>query len=195
MTIDPIQTDAQPAGRRLGAGLRGLLLGAAFAVTFVAGGLVMSSAPAAAFSMVMDQAGMGEMGGMGGMHGMHGHGGMHAMMEAHLDKMLTAVDATPDQKERIKAILHKGFESIGPMHEKMAAGHKELHRLLIAPTIDRAALEQLRASEMGDFDQASRVLVQTLADAAEVLRPEQRAKLGAMMAEHHERHEHHHDNP
>jgi Spy/CpxP family protein refolding chaperone len=137
---DPIKSGAQP--KRLGAGPRGLLLGAAFAATFVAGGLVMSTAPAAAFSMVLDQAGMG------GMHGMHGHAGMHAMMEAHLDKMLTAVDATPDQKEKIKAILHKGFESIGPMHEKLASGHAELHKLLVAPTIDRAALEQLRASEM-----------------------------------------------
>jgi Spy/CpxP family protein refolding chaperone len=178
---DPIQPTAP---RRLGAGLRGLLLGAAFAATFVAGGLVMSSAPAAAFTMAMDEAGMG------GMHGMHGHARMHAMMQAHLDKMLTAIDATPDQKEKIKAILHKGFETIGPMHEKMAGGHAELHKLLTAPTIDRAALEQLRASEMADFDQASKVLVDTVADAAEVLRPEQRAKLGALMAEHQA---HHHD--
>jgi periplasmic protein CpxP/Spy len=190
---DPITTFTPPQRRRIVAGLRGLLLGAAFTATFVAGGLVMSSAPAAAVTMAMDQAGMGEMSGMGGMHGMHGHGGMHGMMAAHLDKMLTEVDATPDQKEKIKAIMHKGFETIGPMHEKMADGHKQLHRLLTATTIDRAALEQLRASEMSDFDQASRVMVQTMADAAEVLRPEQRAKLATLMAEHREHHEHHHD--
>src|SRR5579859_5663235 len=121
---DPIQSETPR--RRLGASLRGLLMGVAFAATFLAGGVVMSSAPAAAFAMAMDQAGMG------GMHGMHGHAGMHAMMEAHLNKMLTAVDATPDQKEKIKAILHKGFESIGPMHDKMASGHAELHKLLAA---------------------------------------------------------------
>jgi Spy/CpxP family protein refolding chaperone len=70
------------------------------------------------------------------------------------------------------------------MHEKMAGAHGDLHRLLSAPTIDRAALEQLRSDRMADFDQASKVLVQTLADAADVLRPDQRAKLAAMMAEH-----------
>jgi Spy/CpxP family protein refolding chaperone len=168
--------------RRFSAGLKGLALTAALAGSFIAGGVLMSGAPAAAFEMAMGEAGMGEMGPMG-MHGMHGHG--HAMMQAHLEKMLTALDATPEQKEKIKTILHHGFEQIGPVHQKMAAGHKQLHDLLTAPTIDRGALEQLRASEMADFDQASKGLVQTLADAAEVLTPAQRAKLATMMAEHH----------
>ena len=158
----------------LGAGLRRLLLGAAFAVTFVAGGLVMSGPPASALTMAMEG-------------GMHGHGDMHAMMQAHIDKMLTAVDATPEQKERIKAILHKGFESMAPLHQKLADTHADLHKLITAPTIDRAALEQLRAARIADLDQASKTMVDTIADAAEVLRPEQRAKLGALLAEHHHR--------
>lgn len=173
---------ATPSPRhRLGVGLRRLLLGAAFAVTFVAGGLVMSGPPASALAMAVEEAGMG---GMGAMHGMHGHGDMHAMAQAHIDKMLTAVDATPDQKERIKTILHKGFESIAPLHQKLAETHADLHRLMAAPTIDRAALEQLRAARVADLDQASKTMVDTFADAAEVLRPEQRAKLAALMSEH-----------
>ena len=52
--------------------------------------------------------------------------------------------------------------------------------------MDRGALEQLRAGEIGKLDQASRTLVQSMADAAEVLRPDQRAKLASLMAEHHE---------
>ena len=176
--IDAAKPSAAKAG--MGAGLRRLLLGVAFAVTFVAGGVVMSSTPAAAaLTMAMEDAGMG---------GMHGHGGMHAMAQAHIEKMLTAVDATPDQKAQIKSILHKGFESIGPLHEKLADTHRDLHQLLSAPTIDRAALEQLRAARVGDLDQASKVMVQTFADAADVLRPEQRAKLARLMAEHHHPH-------
>ena len=158
-------------------GLRRLLLGAAFAATFVAGGLVMTAAPVVAMAMEHGE-------GMGPMSMMHDHAGMHAMAEAHIEKMLTALDATPDQKEKIKSILHRGFEQIAPMHEKFAAAHGDLHRILTAPTIDRAALEQIRAERMADFDQGSKVLAQTLADAAEVLSPEQRAKLGKMMAEH-----------
>ena len=169
--------NAAPAPRRgPGTVARRLLLGAAFAVTFVAGGLVMSGTPAAAFTMAMEHEAMG---------GMHGHGAMHAMAMAHLDKMLVSVDATPDQKARIKDILHHGFASIAPLHEKMAATHRDLHRLLAAPTIDRDALERLRAARIADLDQASKVMVQTFADAAEVLSPEQRAKLTTLMAEHH----------
>lgn len=178
---DPIDA-AKPSAPRagMGAGLRRLLLGAAFAATFVAGGVVMSSTPAAAaLTMAMEDAGMG---------GMHGHGHMHAMAQAHIEKMLTAVDATPDQKAGIKSILHKGFESVGPFHDKLASAHGDLHKLLTAPTIDRAALEQLRVARMADFDEASKVMVQTMADAAEVLSPEQRAKLASLMAEHHHPH-------
>ena len=179
---DPIDAAKPSTAPRagMGAGLRRLLLGAAFAVTFVAGGVVMSSTPAAAaLTMAMEDAGMG---------GKHGHGGMHAMAQAHIEKMLTAVDATPEQKAQIKSILHKGFESVGPLHGKLASVHGDLHRLLSAPTIDRAALEQLRVDRMADLDQASKVMVQTMADAAEVLRPEQRAKLATLMAEHHHPH-------
>lgn len=178
---DPIHgaEEAKPAGTsRPGAraGLRRLLLGAAFAVTFVAGGLVMSDPSAAAFAMAMDHAGMG------------GHGGMHGMAQAHIEKMLTEVDATPDQKLRINAILKTAIASIAPLHEKLEATHGDLHRLLAAPVIDRTALEQLRAARVADLDQASKAIVQAVADAAEVLSPKQRAKLATLMAEHHHPH-------
>ncbi|HEY2662487.1 MAG TPA: Spy/CpxP family protein refolding chaperone [Caulobacteraceae bacterium] len=162
------------APRRLGVGLRRLLLGAAFAATFVAGGLVMSGAPAIAMEMAMEH-GMGGHGGMGGMKAAH----------AHIERLLTQVDATPEQKAKIETILKEAFHSMGPLHEKMASTHADLHRLLAAPTIDRAALEQLRAARIADIDQASKTTVQALADAAEVLTPEQRAKLATLMAEHH----------
>jgi protein CpxP len=173
MTDSPsTATDAKPAKTKTPY-LRRLLLAGAFALTFVAGGLVISGAPAAVAAMAMDHGGMG------------GHGGMHAMMQVHLDKMLTAIDATPEQRERIKSILKTAMTSLGPVHERMAATHSELHRILTAPTIDRGALEQTRSNLMGDLDQASKTLTQAIGDAAEVLTPAQRTKLGTMMADHH----------
>jgi protein CpxP len=160
-----------PSRPRLGVGLCRLLMGGAFALTFVAGGLAMSGTPAAALGMAMDHAGM-----------MAGHAGMHAMMQAHIEKMLTEVGATPDQRSRINTILKTAMVSIAPVHDKLAAAHGDLHRLLTAPTIDRGALEQLRAARMADFDEISKTLVQSLADAAEVLSPEQRARLATLMA-------------
>jgi Spy/CpxP family protein refolding chaperone len=156
---------------------RRLILGAALAAGLA--GAAAISLPALAQES-MEHAGH--------MHGMGPMGGDHAMMRAHLEKALTEIGATPEQKQRIGAILHGAFAGMGQMHEHMAATHAELHRILTAPVIDRAALERLRAERMAEFDQASRTLVSALADAAEVLTPAQRVRLGAMMAERHREH-------
>ena len=162
----------------LGPGARRVLLGAAFAATIVAGGLTGSGAIAWAADMAQGHA-------MG--HAM-GPGGMHAMMGKHIDEMLAKLDATPDQSARIHAILKDAMSAIGPVHERLAGVHGDLHRLLTAPTVDRTALEQLRTARMADIDQATKVMVGAMADAAEVLTPAQREKLGAMMAQHHAMH-------
>lgn len=164
--------------------MRRLLLAAAFATSFAAGGLGRPPA-ASAMQDAMAQDGMdahinGDMGA--------DHGGLHAMVHAHLAHMLAAADATPEQKAKIHGILKSAFEQIAPLHQRLASTHRELHRILTAPTLDRAALEQLRAERLADVDQASRVLVQALADAADVLTPEQRARLAARMAEEHHAH-------
>lgn len=172
MTIDRPKL---PSG---GFGARRLLFGAALAATFVAGGLTGSGAIAWAADMAQGHA-------MG--HGM-GHGDMHAMTGAHIDEMLAKLDATAEQSSRIHTILKDAMTTMGPVHQRLAGAHGEIHRLLAAPTIDRGALEQLRASRMADIDQASKVMVQAMADAAEVLSPAQREKLGAMMAQHHPMH-------
>jgi Spy/CpxP family protein refolding chaperone len=162
----------RPAAPRRGGGLlRRLMVGAAFAATFVAGGLVMSGAPALAMTMMED--------------GMGGHGGMHAMARAHFEKLLNQVDATPEQKAKIGVIVKTAFQSMASLHQSMEETHRDLHQLLAAPTIDRGALESLRAARMADLDQASKTLVQAMAEAAEVLTPEQRAKMANLMAEQH----------
>jgi Spy/CpxP family protein refolding chaperone len=163
--------------------LRGVLLGAAFAATFAAGGLLMSGPSAIAMQAAMDHMGMGGEGHMGA---------MHAQLHAHIAKMLDAADATPEQKAKIHKILMDAMEQLKPLHAKFAGAHKDLHAIFTAPVIDRAALEQLRAARIADVDEGSKVLVQALADAADVLTPEQRAKMGAAMARHHEGHPHPH---
>ena len=169
-----------PAPKRRG-WLRGVALGAALAASFAAGGVLMSGPSAIAMQAAMDHMGMG-----GGDH----MGAMHAALHAHIAKMLDAADATPEQKEKIHHILMGAMEQLKPLHSRFADTHKDLHAIFTAPTIDRAALEQLRAARIGDVDQGSRIVVQALADAAEVLTPEQRAKMGAAMEKHHEGHPH-----
>jgi len=165
MTIEPKSGQARPTTR-----FRGWLAGAALAGAFLAGGIALSGV-----SMAADAMG----------HGMGHMQAEHTMMAEHLDKALDAAEATPDQKARIHDILKTAMQSIMPLHKQMEEAHGSLHRLLAAPTVDRAALEKLRADEVAQLDQASRTLVNALADAAEVLTPAQRAKLAEkMMAEH-----------
>ncbi len=158
-----VKTSAQRRPRRW---LAGVALGAAFVV----GGLTMPMLAAQA-----RDAGMHAM--MGG----SGHAAMHAMAMAHIQKMLDEVGATPEQKAKIDSILRSGFGSMMSMHQSMEDTHRQLHALLTAPTVDRNALEQLRAAQIAQLDQASRAMVQAMADAADVLTPEQRAKLGQLM--------------
>jgi Spy/CpxP family protein refolding chaperone len=167
MMTDPIngQTTNTSGGPR-----RRWLAGVALATAFVAGGLTLPFIAARA-----QDAGMHAM--MGGPD----HAGMHAMAMAHLEQMLDKVGATPEQKSKIETILHTGFASMAGIHAEMQQAHARLHALITAPTIDRAALEQLRAAEIAQIDQASRKMVKAMADAAEVLTPEQRAKAAAMI--------------
>lgn len=112
---------------------------------------------------------------------MNGHAAVHGQMMSRMQAMLDAVGATAEQKARIGAILRAGFTPLMGLHAEMQKAHASLHALITAPTIDRAALEQLRSREMAALDAASRTLVKSIADAAEVLTPAQRAKAAAMM--------------
>ena len=146
------------------------LIGVALIGAFAAGGLTLPVIAAQAQDAAMS-----------GMMGGPGHGAMHGAMMAHIQQMLDKVGATPEQKAKIEAILHAGFSSMAGMHGGMQATHARLHELLTAPTIDRQALEALRASQIATFDEASRKLVDAMADAAEVVTPAQRAKLAQIM--------------
>jgi len=165
---DPLASQpiaAKPTGPR-----RRWLAGVALAAAFVAGGVTLPLLSASAQDAAM--------------HGMMGHGGMHAMAMAHLDRALDAAGASADQKAKITAILHAGFKPMADLHADMKATHASLHAILLAPTIDRAALERLRAGEIARLDAASKTLAAAMADAAEVLTPAQRAKLAAMPMTH-----------
>ena len=158
------------SGRR-----RRWLTGVALAAAFLAGGVTTGAVAAAAAAAQ----------GMAMHHMMGGPAEMHARAMAHVFRMLDQVGASADQKARIETILRAGFEPMASLHNEMRQTHAGLHTILSAPTIDRAALEQLRAGEIARIDQASRTMTGALADAVEVLRPDQRAKLATLMAEPH----------
>ena len=117
------------------------------------------------------------------------HGGDHkrfaglsdAEIEARIERLVKhaaiEIDATQEQQEQIIALVTEVAMDLKPMHDQMRATGRELHELLRAETIDRTALEQLRAARLADAERISKSLVGALADVAEVLSPEQRRVL------------------
>jgi periplasmic protein CpxP/Spy len=119
-------------------------------------------------------------------HGMHGRMGDEAMRDraAHMaDRMLSKVDATADQKTRVKTILAGAIDDLGKLRTAHQANRDAAIAALSAETIDRDRLEVLRAAEMVLASNASERITRALADAAEVLTPAQR-KTFAEMAQH-----------
>jgi Spy/CpxP family protein refolding chaperone len=99
----------------------------------------------------------------------------HAELAA--EWLLRSVDATDEQQARVREIVGASLDSLAPLADQHRAHHQALIELLGQETIDRGALESLRAQELVLADQASRALVTGIADIAETLTAQQRAEL------------------
>jgi periplasmic protein CpxP/Spy len=98
-------------------------------------------------------------------------------LERRIDRMIRNVGGTPEQRERIVAIAKAALADLRPMRDQMRLARGQGLDLLAATTIDRPALEKLRSTQMQTADALSRRMLQAMADAAEVLTPEQRTKV------------------
>ena len=127
----------------------------------------------------------------------HGHGRWHrgglmggpvdpARLDEHVDRMLkhlyVEVDATEAQKQALAPIAKAAARDLLPLRERFRDGRAQTIALLSQPSVDRAALDTLRATQLQLADEVSRRIAQALADAADVLTPEQRAKLAERAA-------------
>ena len=90
---------------------------------------------------------------------------------------LRDVDATPEQQEKVNAIVASAVDDLFALKDRHQANQKALHEELMAAKVDRAALEETRKSEMELADEASKRFVQALADISDVLTLEQRQAL------------------
>jgi protein CpxP len=116
------------------------------------------------------------------MAGGHHHGPMDpARAKEHAERMAGhlawAIDATPEQRTQLTRIATGMVNDLLPVHDKMHAAKGRIVALLRQPKTDRAALEALRAEHVALADDVSKRIAAGLADAADVLTPQQRAKL------------------
>jgi Spy/CpxP family protein refolding chaperone len=119
------------------------------------------------------------------------HGGNPEAMREHVNVALKwalrDVDATAEQQERVQAIVDGALGDLVRLRERHRANHDALKAALGAASIDRSQLEETRKAEMTVIDEATRRIVQAVADAGDVLSPEQREKLLEHVHDHHER--------
>ena len=94
-------------------------------------------------------------------------------------RALNSVGASAAQEAKVHDIVAAKFAEIAPNPDDHAALRKQALDLLAAPTIDRAAVERLRADAVTIFDAKSKAVVGGLLDVADQLTPPQRAQLAA----------------
>ena len=145
-------------------------------------------------------------GGWGG--GWHRGGFMGAQLDPtavdeRLDRMLkhfyVEIDATEAQKQQLAPMVKAAATDLLPLIGQMRDTRRQALELLAQPSVDRGALEALRADKLRLLEQASRRLTAVLADegsrrltraiadVADVLTPAQRKQLAAHIGRRHGR--------
>jgi protein CpxP len=157
----------------------------------IATAVVLTAGVAGAFvSNAVRAQGYGWHGGHGGMMGGHFGRGFSqldpAAIESRVDRAVRHVgieiDATTEQQEKLRVIAKSAVKDLVPMRAKVDAAHERAHSLMVAPTVSRADIETLRTEHMALADAFTKRVAQAIGDASEVLTPEQRKKLDALIA-------------
>ena len=112
-------------------------------------------------------------------------------VEWKVDDMLAEVEASDDQRDQVHAIVTAAIADMAEFREFKREGRAALVEALTKETVDRAELEALRRQKLDVADRASQRLLTALADAADVLTPDQRAELAEEWATRgwHDRHD------
>ena len=93
------------------------------------------------------------------------------------------IDATDEQQHKIIALVKAAAKELQPLRDELRTAGRQAHELLLADSLDRTALEALRAERLAQTDRISKTLVDTIADIAEILTPEQRKLLDERIVE------------
>jgi periplasmic protein CpxP/Spy len=109
-----------------------------------------------------------------------------AQIDDRIDRMTKhmaiELDASADQQAKIAGIAKAAVNDLRPLREKAQAARGQAVALLTAPTVDRTAIERLRAEQIALAETASKRIAQAVTDASEVLNPEQRRKVADWVA-------------
>ena len=157
------------------------------AIALVACGAVLGTLATVAYDATAHVRKMGWGGG-------HGVTSIEEARDKALDRVAWlsgAIDATDEQAVALDAIAVRLAERIYPLVEAHRANRRGFMEEMMRPEIDREALQTLRSSEFALLDEGSSEIVDALADAANVMTPDQRRELGLFAKRMHKRFGHH----
>jgi protein CpxP len=115
----------------------------------------------------------------GMMTGTHGATDVSAHVDHLLRHLYVEIDATDAQKAQITPMVKQAVTDLLPLHAQLQAAHAQAIQGLSASPVDRTALEAARVAHLQLADQASKRLVQLIADVGDVLTPAQRTAFAA----------------
>lgn len=122
----------------------------------------------------------------------HGFGGRHHgffALNAHdpaaakqhvgtaVELALGGIGASEEQKQQARKITDRTIDELMPLVSQHREHHAAIVHELAKPQIDRQAIEKLRKEELALADQASKDVLDAVAELAEALTPEQRGQL------------------
>jgi len=129
-------------------------------------------------------------GGMGGMGGMGMGGAMHGMAMPFgayggrgLERWLDRIDASAEQRTRIRAIADAARTDVQALHGQRRALADQALAAFARPEVDAAAAEALRQQMLRQHEQVSARMLQATLDIARVLTPAQRATLAEQVSQ------------
>lgn len=102
---------------------------------------------------------------------------MSERLDWRIDRALSRVNGTTEQKQKISAIAKAALEDMAKMEIAPRLIRSKFVDLLQADTVDPAAIESFRAEQVAKIDAASKRVVQAVTEAAAILNVEQRREL------------------
>ena len=161
-----------------------LLIGGSFGVQAVADSKPVQHAVVELGNVASGEGSMFKAGWFGGKGHRGGHGSRFGeMSDEKIEKFVTRmvahaaieIEATDTQKQAITTKAVALAKELRPVRDRFRKAGEELKDLMTAETIDRTAIEALRAERMADADTLSQSIMTAMTDIAEILTPEQRA--------------------
>ncbi|MFM2449493.1 MAG: hypothetical protein RIS44_1943 [Pseudomonadota bacterium] len=116
------------------------------------------------------------------------HGGMWGAHPQQMERLLSSIQATDDQKARIQQIMKKAMNDMAGQREAGRTLREKARAIFSAPTVDANAAEQLRQQMLAQHDQKSRRMMSAMLEVSQVLTREQRVQMAQQMQRHGHQH-------